>query len=329
MRLLSLVSFTIAGSLALTLPSVQSAAAQTPGIQSGDVLNGTVVFGGEPAPDLTVELHHITDLGGGMSAEGRSDANGHFSFTLEPDSTATTNVFFVTAEKSGIRYFGSPMHSGAPVPEAYSVEVFDTASSVPVPIRVPVRDVFLTALPDGAWEVNDWIRITNENQVALVAPAGGPTFQLRIPESATDFEVGEGSVLSSEVTRMGDRIMLLTPVTPGTRDLLVRYRLPPRPTEASFIIGEPTDTMNLYVLQPSHLTEVVGLPRLSSIPYEDDEYLRYSGNDLEPESQVDLAWSGALAAPVSPIIAAVVASLLLLAGGAILAARQRPPLPQG
>src|SRR5690606_21109165 len=127
------------------------------------------------------------------------------------------------------------------VPPEYPVEVFDTASTAPLPIRVPVRDVFLTALPDGAWEVNDWIRITNDNRVARVARPGAPSFQLRIPEEATDFEVDEGSVQPSEVTRMEDRVMLMTPVTPGTKDLLVRYRLPARPPRATIPIGEPTD----------------------------------------------------------------------------------------
>lgn len=321
MRLSSLLSLAVAG-LALNLSLVASVSGQVQeGIRSGDILTGTVLFEGSPAPDLDVELHHITDVGAGMTAEGTTDGTGRFSFTLLPDSAATTNVFFVTASKSGIRYFGSPIHSGSPLPVDYRMEVFDTASTAALPVRVPVRDVFLAALPDGGWEVNDWIRISNENRVSLVAPAGIPTFEIHIPADATDFEVGEGSILSNEVSRMEDRILMVSPVTPGMRDLLVRYRLPPRPTRASFAIGEPMDTMNLYVLQPSHLSEVIGLPRLNSIPFEGDEYLRYTGNDFAPGSRVDLAWSGAFAAPVNPVIAAVVASILLLAVGAFYAVR--------
>lgn len=324
MRHFQLVPVAIAWVLAVTILSARAAIAQ-PILVPGAALDGTVIFDGASAPGIPVELHHITNEGAGMAAQGVSDDSGRFRFTLEPNPTATTNVFFVTAEKSGIRYFGSPIHSGAALPEDYQVTVFDTASTAPQAIRVPVRDVFLTALPDGAWEVNDWIRISNENQVSIVARPGGPSFQFRIPEEATDFEVGEGSILPDEVARMEDRVMLMTPVTPGTRDLLIRYRLPPRPTRASFPIGEPTDTMNLYVLQPSHLSEVVGLPRLSAIPYEGDEYLRYSGNDLAPATRVDVAWSGSLASPVNPIIAAVVVSILLLATGAVLATRNRSP----
>lgn len=308
---------------ALTLFSIAAAASQSPGIQPGDKLDVAVVFDGAPAPNLTIELHRITNTGAGMVAQGVTDQAGRFTFTLEPDPTAESNIFFATAEKSGIRYFGAPVHSGSPVPAEYPIEVFDTASTAPLPLRVPVRDVFLTALPDGAWEVNDWIRITNDNRVALVAGAGAPSFQVRIPEGATDFEVDEGSVQPSEVSRMGDRLLLLTPITPGTRDLFVRYRLPARPTNATFPIGEPTDTMNLYVQQPSHLSEVVGLPRLSPIDFEGQTYLRYTGNALEPASSVRLAWSGALSPPVNPVIAAVVVTILLLAAGAIVAARNR------
>lgn len=330
MRPSLLLSLATAG-LALNLSLVESVSGQAQEeIQPGDVLNGTVVFEGDAAPDLKVELHHITNVGAGMSAEATADSGGRFQFTLQPDSTATTNVFFVTAEKSGIRYFGSPVHAGSSgLPVEYRVEVFDTASTAPIPVNVPVRDVFLAALPDGGWEVNDWVRISNENRVSLVAPSGVPTFEIRIPPEATDFEVGEGSILPSEVSRMEDRIMLVSPVTPGTRDLLVRYRLPPRPTRASFAISEPMDTMNLYVLQPSHLSEVIGLPRLNSIPFEGDEYLRYSGSDFTPGSRVDLAWSGAFAAPVDPIVAAVVASILLLAVGAFFAFRTGPVRPTG
>lgn len=297
--------------------------AQSQGIQPGDRLSVVVTFDGSPAADLPIELHHVTNLGAGVVAERQSDASGRAVFELTPDPAADSNVFFATAMKAGIRYFGSPVHSGSAAPETYTIEVFDTASSAPIPLRIPVRDVFLSPLPDGAWEVEDWVRISNDNRVTLTGRPEAPSFVFRIPEGATDLEVDEGTVLPNEVTLMEDRVMLLAPISPGLRELFVRYRLPARPTAANFAIAEQTDTMNLYVQQGSHLTEVIGLPRLSSIPFEGTNYMRYTGNDLEPSASVRISWSGALSSPVNPVVAAVVVSILLLAAGAIAAARNR------
>lgn len=320
-------SFFLIG-IALTFVAAPSAGGQSEStLRTGDELVGTVLFDGRPIEGVPITLHRVTPQASGAVAGAVSDAGGSFQFTLEPDPAAAFTAFFVTAEHLSVRYFGPPIHSAGPLPENYSVVVYDTTSVLPQPLRIPRRDVAMAPLADGSWEVNELIRVTNPSPVALVADPGMPTWEIRIPESATDFEAGEGDILPHELVWMEDRVMLLTPLPPGTRELYIRYRIPARPTRSTISIAEATDTLNLFVAQPSHLNDVVGLQSTTMIAVDGENYLRYGGTNFAAGSAIELAWSGAWSAPVDPVIAAVITTLALLAIGAFAAFRNRRAAP--
>jgi hypothetical protein len=237
------------------------------------------------------------------------------------DPTADFNVFFVTADYLAIRYFGPPIHPSEGIPSPYSVVVYDTTSVLPVPLRVNRRDVLLMGLSDGSWEVNEIVSLTNGSPAALVAAPGQPTWSMRIPQGASDFEAGERDFLPHQITRLDDAVMLLTPFPPGVREMLIRYRLPARPTRVSVPILAPTDTFNLIVQQPSHLRSVVGLQAPTRITAESLEYLQYSGFDIAAGTSIEFGWSGG--SPVNPVLAAVLATLALLGYGLWSVSRSR------
>jgi len=184
--------------------------------------------------------------------------------------------------------------------------------------------VVLIPETSGSWEVNEVITIANDGDAALVAPGGMPTWRLRIPERAAAFQVGEGDILPHEVTLMEDEVMLLTPVTPGERDLYIRYRLPANPPTGTFTLSHPTRSFNLFVMQPSHLTSVEGLISTRIVEAEGEQFLQYSNQDLGPGAEIILRWSNAGAPPVDPVIAAVLVTLAVLALGIWGAVRNRP-----
>jgi hypothetical protein len=295
--------------------------------QDPESLEGQVLRYGQPVPGVPVTLHRVTSEGSGEVAFTSTGADGNFRFPLDRVEGAAFTVFFVTAEFQSVRYFGPPLHPDAPRDE-YVVQVFDTASTLPEPPRVVRRDIVMIPEAAGSWEVNEIVTISNPTRVALVSPAGTPTWELRIPEAATDFQAGEGDILPHEISFMGNRVMLLTPLIPGERDLFIRYRLPASPAGSRVPIEEPTDTFNLYVRQPSHLTSVVGLETTRMIQAEGEQFLQYGGLDLPPGSGVALQWTRT-APPVDPIVAAVSVTVLLLAIGLAMAWRNRADAPTG
>jgi hypothetical protein len=285
-------------------------------------LVGQVVRDGEAVPGARVTLHRVTPESSGEVASTTANDEGVFRFPLEAVTGAAFNVFFVTADYLSVRYFGPPLHIDQPR-TPYTLAVYDTTSTLAEPIRVVRRDMVLIPEVSGSWEVNEVIRILNPGEAALVAGQGMPTWEYQNPAQAGEFQAGEGDILPHEVTRMEDLVMLLTPVTPGERDLFIRYRLPPTPARVSFPLVTPTDTFNLFVRQPSNLIAVEGLGTTRMIDAEGEQYLQYGGDSFEPGQAIVLEWSNAGRAPVDPITAAVTVTVVLLLAGIWGAVRQR------
>ena len=295
--------------------------------ESDPVLLGHVVKGGEPVANVPVTLHRVSSEGSGEVAADVSGSDGSFSFPLETVDGATFTVFFVAADHLSVRYLGEPVHGGE-TGEGYTVAVYDTTSVAREPVRITRRDMVLIPESGGSWEVNEVVRIFNPSSVALVADTGMPTWEFGIPGGAAEFQTGEGDILPNEVSRMDDRVLLLTPVVPGERDLFIRYRLQNSPGNATIPLNQPTDSLNLFVRQPSHLTAVEGMASIRLIEAQGEEFLLYAGDAFQPGEEITLRWSGASPIPIDPVHAAIGVTVLLLLAGVWSAVRNRPQTPR-
>jgi hypothetical protein len=118
--------------LALAPPSARAQA-------SDDItqLVGSVVLDGTPVAGSRVTLHRVTPQASGELDSALTDATGTFRFQLEAVPGSAFNVFFVTAEHLGVRYFGRPIHANERS-EGYAVTVYDTVCAdlgMPHPLR--------------------------------------------------------------------------------------------------------------------------------------------------------------------------------------------------
>jgi hypothetical protein len=280
-------------------------------------LEGRVVLGEAGVPGARVTLHHVTRAGGTPVDSVRTGENGRFRLPLPDPDTASFNILFATAEHLGVRYFGEVLHEQRPPPE-YRIEVHDTVSVARAasPPRISRRDMLFLPDPSGGWEVNEIVQLANPGGTTLLPDGATGTIEIRLPDDVGAFEVGEGQVRPDDVIRMGSRLFVLAPLTPGTRDLMLRYRLPAE-GEMELPIAVPTDTFHLFVRQPAPDLRVTGLAEGAPVEGEGERFRLFSAVDLEATT-LTLAWSGPGVAPVSPATAAVAvtALVLLLAGAA-------------
>ncbi len=286
-------------------------------------LAGQVLLDGDPVPGASVSLHQVSSGGSGQVAITVTDANGGFSFDRADPSEADFAFYFATAEHQSVTFFG-PILRVDERPDRYVIEVYDTAASLPEPIRVAARHMVLIPENTGSWEVNEILRIQNPTNLALVSPDESAAWSFGIPEGATDFEVGPGDVLPHELVLMENRVLHITPIVPGTREVLIRYRLPADARTGLVPITEPTDSFHLYVRQPAHLTAVTGLQSQRMVDIEDEQYLQYSATNLADGSTIELRWSRP-GPPLDPVLVAVGLSVAVLAAAAVVAFRNRLP----
>lgn len=282
-------------------------------------LRGRVLKDGEGVAGIPVVLHSVTRDSAGVAGRTVTRAQGEFSFPLPPADTGGFTVFFATADFLGVRYFGAPLHPGDSA-DGYTIAVYDTISvgHAGVAPRLARRDVVLLPERNGGWEVNEIVRLENPADRTLVSADGMPTWEMRIPAEAIDFQFGEGAVAEDEMVRMGERLMLLVPLNPGPRELFLRYRIPGGGRELRIPVSTATGTLQLYVRQPAPALTVDGLAAIEPIRTASEEFASYQGTDLAGDTEVRLTWAR-VGPPVEPTRAALAITGVLLLLGSVVA----------
>lgn len=291
--------------------------------QSGSPLVGRVVKEDVGVPGVEVSLHQVTAQRSGMIAQAPTAADGSFTFALPAADSAGFNVFFVTVEHQGVRYFGAPVHRGE-VPAGYRVEVFDTTSALAGAVRMARRGVILFPETEGGWSANELIRVVNTGRRTLVPAAGAPVWEFPLPEGATDFEVTEGDAANPELQVMGQRALFIGSLTPGPRELFVRYRLPADLPHIELTTLGAVDTLDVFIPEGAAQATVTGLADTRITSVENQRFVQYTGTNLPSGHLIRVAWA-ASGPPVDPVVAGLVVAIAILAVGSWLAFRNRDP----
>ncbi|HEU4562092.1 MAG TPA: hypothetical protein VFS20_29965 [Longimicrobium sp.] len=298
------------------------AAAQQP-------LPGRVVRDGEGVAGVSVQLHRVSQSLRGQIDSTVSGPGGAFAFRLPPvDTAAGFTVFFATAIRDGVRYFGPAVHPGE-TSQGYAINVYDTASSQALAdsVRVSRRDVFLIPDMDGSMQVAEIIRFHNPARRTLVAESR-PLVSIQLPPAVDRFEAGDtdradsARAASTGLVRMGDRAWLTDPLVPGNRDVFFRYRIPAAEKRLPVAIGRATDTLFVYVRQPAPDVRASGLGQGEPFQAEGERFTRYARTALRPNASISIDWRGPQPPPVDPRWAALAIAGAILVGGAVIAARR-------
>lgn len=317
-----------ASSPSVRAPGVQEAVPE----QETRELRGEVVRNGDPVPGQRVTLHRVSGSAAGELERRTTDDRGLFTFLLpSPSPTGesgedTTEVYFASVRHQGILYFGPALTRDAQLDSVYRIEVFDTLTAPPggADLLVAVRNLFVERHPDGGWQVVDLLQVRNDTSRTLVAGEGDVVWSYPLPGEGRTFEVVEGESGPGGATIFEGGLSVTTPLPPGERTFIVRYRL----EEPVFSLPMPgrSGRVEMLVEQPAPPLEVTVLRQAESVELEQGRsYRRYAGAQLtnrvvevevrEEESRISPGWI------------AVILGLVLTGGAAFVLAR-REGLPE-
>jgi hypothetical protein len=173
---------------------------------------------------------------------------------------------------------------------------------------------------DGGWEINEVLRVENTGRRTLVSSGGMPTAEFRLPAGASAFQVGDGGIPADQIRRMGARVLISAPLTPGSHDAVVRYRIPANRSALVLEVQQPTEELGLLVREPAPRLKVTGLTRVADEQLAGERFARYSASQLQPGARLRVEWHRSVA-PLPPVTAALLVAGLVLTGGAGLAVR--------
>ena len=187
------------------------------------------VSGGDTLPvgHAPVVLHRVARAVQGPIDTARADAAGRFGFRFAADSAAS---YLLSVRYGGIEYFSAPIASNPAQPDtAIVIVVADTSSAAPVTTR---ERTLLISRPDESRTraVVDWFVLQNAGERTRIAPDSlRPSWGAPLPPDAQNVELADVrlSQFSPEALQFRrDSALVFAPLSPGTKELVLQYRVP-------------------------------------------------------------------------------------------------------
>lgn len=316
--------------LILTLLGVPPAVQAQEPVQAR--LDGVVTVGDSVTVlgGANVLLHRVDPANAGEIDSVRTTPDGRFQFVLPgvPDPEGRQEVYFASVRHQGILYFGSPLASAIQLDSLYRIQVFDTLAvdqADPAP-RLAVRYLLVEELGADGWQVTDLLQLEVAGRNTLVAGQGGSTWSYPLPAGVQNVRVG-GTDVAGETALVADgRVSVAAPLTPGLRQVVLRYELDSLAAAIPVPGGVPE--MELLIRDPAPPLDVDGLLPTGTVALEDGAmYRRYVRADL-PDTVVSFrATDAPLEIPMRWL--AVVLALVFAGAGVVVLKRQSGPAPVG
>jgi len=305
-------------------PSPSSPQRETP------ILEGIVLEGDSTLDTGTVVLHRVgPDGSGGEVDETAVGAGGEFRFLLPglADADAQGNIYFTSVDYEGVLYFGSGITALEQLDSAYVIHVFQTEEVPPggASLPVEVRTMFIEFTGEE-WVVTDLFALDNRGTRTLVAQDDGVVWSYPLPAGATRAELGEGDMPLDAVTFEGGRVFVSSPLPPGDRLLMIRYRL----EDLGATIPAPgiTDAFEVLIKEPAPPLRIAGLAPVDVVALgPESTYRRYGGAELVDLNLTIIETEDRGAPPLEWF--AVLAAMMLLAAGVLAYAQPRRAVPVG
>lgn len=300
-------------------------AAQQPLTLRGTVVRQTL-DGVRPVPREPVVLHRVSAREAGAIDSAVTDARGRYAFRVSaPDSQA---MYLVSAHYGGIAYFSAPASSGTPGGargDASEIVVYDTTSA---DVRLQLRGRHLVVSSpnaDGMRSVIDVLEIENDTVLTRVAgPANRATYSLLLPDGTRNVRASQGEMGEGSIDVRQGRADLYAPLSPGLRQLVLTYDLPPDVFPLAIPLERSVSVLEVLLEEPGATAAGAGLVSQGGVSVDGKAFTRYLGQDAAANAVVTLAVrGGGVRAPLPSWLVPLVLALVTL--GAILVLSRRAP----
>lgn len=256
--------------------------------------NVTAVVGADSAPvgSVWAVLHKVTLIGGAPIDSVLTGPDGIYTF--HTNGVDTTAMYVVSIMHRGIAYFTNPISTrGDLLGEAERLFVYDTSSTA-AHIYLGQRHVVVRPPEeDGSLQVLELLVLRNDSTLTRVAPdSTHPTWVGAVPRGVVQLQVGEGDIAAGAVFRRGDSLVVLAPIPPGERQVVITYTIPRGMRTLHLPVDQFTGHMNVLIADSAYGRETGGaLELIGSESLEDVSFTRYEGRQLQAGMPVRLEFT--------------------------------------
>jgi hypothetical protein len=228
-----------------------------------------------PVAGVRVLLHRVGQDAQGPADSARTGPTGAFAVRFAADTTA---IFLLSARYAGLEYFSNPLATDPARPDtAVVIAVADTAAAQPV--ATIARQIVITRPePDGTRSVLDLIELANRGPATRVGRDSlAPSWAMPLPAGIIEFHAAPGDAGLDAVERQGDALVILSPIPPGPKQVLVQYAIPAGVTQFSLPFADSVGQLEILVEEAGARVQGGDMALAESRDVEGRTFHRWSG----------------------------------------------------
>ena len=239
-----------------------------------------------PVRGVWVTLHRIGRDSAGPVDSVTTGAHGEYEIRYRAaadDSAAWT----VSTTYAGIAHFSSTFGEPDVAGEPAEIVVFDTTSAEHA---LHVRGHHLVVHAAKAGEprrVMEVFELENDSPRTVLARDGVvPVWRAALPPQARDVTIDEGAFPAGTVRIERGEVRLVAPITPGLRQLTIRYELPASAFPFERRLAESTEFLEVLVEDPLARVTAPGLDEVERATSEGHELRRFLARQVAANTVV-------------------------------------------
>ena len=224
---------------------------------------------------VRVLLHRVGDDAQGVVDSVISAADGGFAVRFLVDTTA---LFLLSARFAGLEYFSTPLATDPGRPDTLVViAVADTSAAQPVSL-VGRQIVITRPESDGTRSVLDLMEIANAGPATRVGrDTLSPAWAMPLPAGIIEFHAGPGDGGIDAVERQGDALAVLSPIPPGSKQILVQYAIPAGVEEFTVPLADSLGRLEILVEESGATVQGTTMTLAETRDVEGRTFHRWSG----------------------------------------------------
>lgn len=276
----------------------------------------------EPVAGQWVVLHRVgTDRAGPLDSI-RSDAAGRFRFRYRRSGSPDA-LYFVSSTYRGIAYFSSPLRTAVARGGDADLLVYDTTTNAGA-LRVQGRHLVVSGLRDGRREVAEVFELENDGKRTIVPrDATHPAWFIHFPAGAESLKVVSDDVSAGAVSLQRGRGEVYAPISPGVRQLVVTYRLPPGAFPLSLPMEQPVALLEVLTEEPRGVVEGATLAETSAAQIDGRLFRRYVAQNVAASAVVRVSVPAASEGSATASIVLALAMAAAMGGALVWRSRRR------
>jgi hypothetical protein len=232
-----------------------------------------------PVAGQWVVLHRVGADRSAPLDSVRTDRAGTYRFRYQRTGDPNA-LYFVSARFAGIAYFSTPLRIARVSGGDADIIVYETTTDASE-VRVQGRHLVVSAPRGNRREVAEVFELDNGGiRTVLPRDSTTPSWSVVIPERAESVHVAPGDLSAAATAIRNGRAELYAPISPGVRQLVLTYRLPPEAFPLARPLGSTVSVLEVLLEEPRAIVEGAGLAEVAPASIDQRMFRRFLAQDV-------------------------------------------------